>query len=62
MLSPEQAAIIAKVSVRAIYRWVEDQVIHYTEAPGGTLTVCIKSLPDGNQLNRAITETTDENR
>src|SRR5262245_24653719 len=42
MISPEQAATIAQVSVRAIYRWVEGQVIHYRESPGGALTVCVK--------------------
>jgi hypothetical protein len=63
MISPEQAATIAQVSVRAIYRWVEDNVIHYKEAPGGSITVCVKSLSrhDG-QLERAITESTNENR
>jgi hypothetical protein len=45
MVAPEQAAVIAAVPVRTIYRWVETQMIHYKEAPDGSLVVCVKSLP-----------------
>jgi hypothetical protein len=45
MVAPEQAAVIAAVPVRTIYRWVETEIIHYKEAPGGSLIVCVKSLP-----------------
>jgi hypothetical protein len=51
MLPAEQAAIVANVPVRMIYRWVETATIHYREAPNGSLTVCLKSLPStGNQV------------
>ena len=44
MVVPEQAAAVAHVPVRMIYRWVETGVIHYQEAPDGSLIVCLKSL------------------
>jgi len=51
MVAPEQAAVVAHVPVRMIYRWVETAVIHYKEGPNGSLIVCLKSLPStGNQV------------
>ena len=45
MVAAEQAAAVASVPVRLIYRWVETAVIHYKEAPDGSIMVCLKSLP-----------------
>jgi len=45
MVAPEQAAVIAAVPVRTVYRWVETGIVHYREAPDGSLIVCVKSLP-----------------
>ena len=45
LVTPEEAAAIAKVSVRAIYRWVEADVVHYRNGPDGSVVVCTKSLP-----------------
>ncbi|HVG17691.1 MAG TPA: hypothetical protein VNI02_01460 [Blastocatellia bacterium] len=45
MVAPEQAAVMAAVPVRTIYRWVETETVHYKEAPDGSLIVCVKSLP-----------------
>ena len=45
MVAPEQAAVIAAVPVRTIYRWVEAGMVHYKETPDGSLVVCVKSLP-----------------
>lgn len=51
MVAPEQAAAVAHVPVRIIYRWVELGVVHYKEGPDGSLAVCLKSLPAaGHQL------------
>ena len=44
MVAAEQAAVVAHVPVRMIYRWVETAVIHYNEAPDGSMMVCLKSL------------------
>ena len=45
MLAPEQAAVVAQVSVREIYRWVETGGVHYKEESNGSITVCVRSLP-----------------
>jgi hypothetical protein len=44
IVAPEQAAAVAHVAVRTIYRWVELGVVHYKEGPEGSLAVCLKSL------------------
>jgi hypothetical protein len=60
MLAPEQAAVLAHVPVRMIYRWVETGAIHYREAPNGSLIVCVKSLvAAGNQVIRAKDDNTN---
>ena len=52
MVAPEQAAAVAKVSVRIIFRWIESGAIHFMEELDGSLAVCLRSLPaTGNQLN-----------
>ena len=51
MVAPEQAAAVAQVPVRIIYRWVELGTVHFAEARDGSLMICLKSLPaDGTQL------------
>ena len=44
MDSPEKAARLAGVTVRAIYRWVETGEIHFTEAPHNAPLICLASL------------------
>jgi excisionase family DNA binding protein len=39
MVTPEQAAQIAGVSTRTIYRWIEAGAVHFIE-DGGRLLVC----------------------
>ena len=54
MVAAEQAAVVAHVPVRTIYRWVETAVIHYKEVPNGSTMVCLKSLPaTANQVTSA---------
>jgi hypothetical protein len=54
LVAPEQAALIAAVPVRLVYRWVESGVIHYKERPDGSLIVCVRSLPTpGSQVRGA---------
>ena len=51
MLAPEQAALLAHVPTRMIYRCVETGSIHYSEAPDGSIVVCLRSLvAAGNQV------------
>jgi excisionase family DNA binding protein len=44
MLTADEAATIAKVSSRTIYRRVEAGEMHYTETAEGRLLVCANSL------------------
>ena len=46
MVAPEQASVITAIPARTIYRRVETRMIHYREAPDGSLIVCVKSLSD----------------
>ena len=52
LVAPEQAAALAQVPVRTIYRWVETATVHYKEGPNGSLTVCLKSLPAASEQIR----------
>ena len=45
LVTPEEAAAIAKVPVRTVYRWVEIGMVHHRNAPDGSVVVCTKSLP-----------------
>ena len=44
MVTVDEAAIIAGVSPRAIYRRVEAQAVHFLERADGLLLICPKSL------------------
>jgi len=44
MLPPEQAAVLAHLPVRAVYRWIEANLVHYQEATNGSVIICIRSL------------------
>ena len=55
MVAPEQAAVLAQVPVRMIYRWVETGSIHYKEGSNGSIIVCVRSLPTtGDQVKGAL--------
>jgi hypothetical protein len=44
MITPEQAAIVTRTNIRAIYRALEAGWVHYAETPGGSLLVCPESI------------------
>ena len=44
MVTAEQSALLAGVTTRAIYRWVEEGRLHFTETEAGGLLVCPGSL------------------
>ena len=44
LIAPDEAAVLAGVSTRIIYRFVETEQLHYRET-GGRLLVCPNSLP-----------------
>ncbi len=44
LLTVETAAQLARVTPRAIYRWVESAKVHFQEDPAGAVFVCSESL------------------
>lgn len=44
MVTADEAGIVTGVSTRAIYRWVEDGKLHFTETAEGFLLICSNSL------------------
>jgi len=44
MITPYEAATLAGVSSRTLYRWIEEAKLHFSEEPGGSLLVCADSL------------------
>ncbi len=45
MITPEEAALLLQSSTRTIYSWVEAALVHFSEQPGGSLLICLDSLP-----------------
>ncbi|HEY3025345.1 MAG TPA: hypothetical protein VGJ55_04240 [Pyrinomonadaceae bacterium] len=44
LMTPEEAAIVACVNVRTVYRWVEIGKVHFRETREGLLLVCRNSF------------------
>jgi len=47
MLAPDKASMLVRVTLRTIYRWVEEGKLHFIEAQPGRLLVCAESLLNG---------------
>jgi len=45
MVTVDEAAQLACVSVRTLYRWVENEKLHFTEIADGELLICLNSIP-----------------
>lgn len=45
MLTPEQAALVARVSTRQVFRWLEAGRLHFVETASLSPLVCLASLP-----------------
>ena len=56
MVTVDQAATLARLSSREIYREVEAGALHFRETSEGSVLICINSLNDSNlkqgRLNR----------
>jgi hypothetical protein len=48
MLRADEAARLAGVSSRTLYRWVEDRLVHFTETQDQLVLVCLDSVPPSN--------------
>ncbi len=44
MLSAEAAAAVRSTSPREIYRWLDEDRLHFEESPAGTVFICSESL------------------
>jgi len=44
MVTGEEAAHLIGVGVRAIFRWIEQARLHFTETPAGSVMICLPSL------------------
>jgi hypothetical protein len=44
MVKVDEAATIARVSSRTMYRWVESDKVHFAETPEGLLVICLNLL------------------
>jgi hypothetical protein len=44
MVTPEQAAAQAAVTVRTIYQWVEAERVHFIETHEGRLLICLNGF------------------
>lgn len=49
MLAPDEAAVIARVTSRTIFRWVEAGQIHFAETSDGLILICLNSLGKADQ-------------
>jgi excisionase family DNA binding protein len=45
MVTPEEAARLAQISKRHLYRLLENGKLHYLEGEGDSLLICLHSLP-----------------
>jgi excisionase family DNA binding protein len=44
MVTAEEAAAVAGVTRRTIYRWVEAEKVHFTETSDGSPLICLNSI------------------
>lgn len=44
MITPNEAARLAGVSTRTIYRWIEEERLHFVEEHGAPPIICAESL------------------
>jgi hypothetical protein len=44
IITPEQAATLLQVTPRVVYRWVEVQLLHFTEESDGRVLICRDSI------------------
>lgn len=52
MTGVDEAAALAGVTVRTIYRWVEAGKVHFTETPEGFLIICANSVSSAPSSSR----------
>jgi hypothetical protein len=58
MLTPDQAAALAGVSTRHIFRWLESDRLHFVETENPSPLVCLASLTVANEIDAQPTSDT----
>ena len=48
MIRPDEAALIAAITPRVVYQWIEAGRVHFSEEPGGSVMICLNSLQSGS--------------
>ena len=51
-ITPEEAAALAGISTRTLYRWVEAGQLHFQETAEQSLLICLNSLLNSTRLRR----------
>jgi excisionase family DNA binding protein len=51
-ITPEEAAELAGVSTRVVYRWVEAERLHFTETAEQAPLICLNSLLRSTDIRR----------
>lgn len=44
LMSADAAAAARNISTREIYRWLDENKLHFQESPAGTVSICSESL------------------
>jgi hypothetical protein len=58
MITPDEAAILIRVSSRTIYRWADSDLLHFIETSKGSLLICLNSITQsGEAIDRQINST-----
>ena len=52
-ITPEEAAVLANVSTRTVYRWVEAGRLHFIETARRAILICPNSLSRARDKERA---------
>ena len=53
MITVDEAATLAGVSSRTVYRWADDEKLHFTETSEGHLLICHESIAAAGSIGFA---------
>jgi hypothetical protein len=61
MVTADEAAALARVGLRMVFRWVEDGSLHWVETDEGLLLICINSLSQNRHEPLTLSLATTDN-
>ena len=53
LVTPEEAALLAGIGLRQIFRRIEQAQLHFLEPPAGGVLICLPSLSAGGKRDAA---------